>query len=96
MIAEVRICKLVPSQHAMVGDHLLSLHRSDRYLRFLGYVNDDLVIAYSETMFGKGAIVLGAFTDGVLCAVGELRCPGTPWSSEGEVAITVEQPFQSQ
>jgi GNAT superfamily N-acetyltransferase len=96
MIAEVRICKLVPSQHAMVRDHLLSLHRSDRYLRFLGYVNDDLVIAYSETMFGKGAIVLGAFTDGVLCAVGELRCPGTPWSSEGEVAITVEQPFQSQ
>jgi hypothetical protein len=66
MIAEVRICKLVPSQHAMVRDHLLSLHRSDRYLRFLGYVNDDLVIAYSETMFGKGAIVLGAFTDGVL------------------------------
>ncbi len=96
MIAEVRIRKLVPSQHAMVRDHLLSLDRNDRYLRFLGYVDDDLVIAHSETMFGQGAIVLGAFTDGGLCAVGELRRRGAPWSPVGEIAITVEQPFQSR
>ena len=96
MIAEVRIRKLVPSQRAMVRDHLLSLDRSDRYLRFLSHVNDDLVIAYSETMFGKGAFVLGAFADGLLCAVGELRRRGTPSSPVGEVAITVEQTFQSR
>lgn len=61
----------------MVRDHLLSLDRSDLYLRFLGYVNDDLVVVYSETIFAKGAIVLG-----------ELRPRATAWSSVGEVAIT--------
>jgi GNAT superfamily N-acetyltransferase len=90
------IRKLLVSERGKVLDHLLRLDLADRELRFFGAIGDDSIAAYSETIFAAGGIVLGCFVDGTLRAVGGLRPQRASRGSAAEVAITVEQPFQSR
>ena len=71
---------------------LLRLSPDDLQSRFLGSVGDDFIVAPSDALFAPGAIILGCFIRGALCAVGELHQQVTVRIAE--IAIRVEPAFQ--
>lgn len=87
--------KLLPWERNTLRDHFLRLAPEDRRLRFFASIGDAFIEAYCEKTFSPGSSVLGCFIDGELRAVGELRQQGYFWNRIGEVAITVERPYQN-
>lgn len=87
--------KLLPWERGTLRGHFLRLEPEDRRLRFFAQVGDGFIESYCEKAFTPGSAVLGCFIDGELRAVGELRQQGSLWNRMGEVAISVEKPYQN-
>jgi GNAT superfamily N-acetyltransferase len=88
--------KLVPAELGLFHDHLLRLTPEDRHSRFSGYVSDEAVAAYCGTVDWFRCVIIGCFIDGQLRAVAELHFDDPRLGRRSELAVTVEQDWQSQ
>lgn len=86
--------KLVPAELIAWSDHLKRLSPEARQARFSGTVSDETIEAYCRKIEWLTTVLVGAFVDGTLRGVAELRSlePGTGWRAE--VAVTVEDAWQ--
>jgi RimJ/RimL family protein N-acetyltransferase len=88
--------KLLPSEIGRFRDHLRRLSPLDRQSRFAGGVSDTYIEEYCRRFDWLAGVIFGAFVDGELRGVAELRWlgPGVDWRAE--IAITVEEAYQDQ
>ncbi len=90
------IRRLWAIDHAAVEAHLLRLDPDTRAGRFMGTLSDAALRRYArDAMRGEG-LMFGAFLDGTLRGLGELRPaevrhPGLPLGRAAEAAFTVER-----
>jgi GNAT superfamily N-acetyltransferase len=82
---------LGPKDKPATVRHFLRLDDETRHHRFQAAISDTLLIKHAVTAFKPGNLLLGAFVNGTLRAVGELRRLDT---HNAEVAFSVEAPFQ--
>lgn len=74
--------------------HLLHLDTETRRLRFGTYVTDAFLRSYAAGVIGLDSVVFGAFVDGDLRAMGELRGLYRSWPPEAEAAFSVDPAWQ--
>lgn len=88
--------KLLPAELSAWRDHLQRLAPGSRQARFSGGVSDAYIDAYCRRVEWLGTMLIGAFVDGTLRGLAELRWlePGTGWRAE--LAVTVEDAWQDQ
>jgi GNAT superfamily N-acetyltransferase len=89
------IRKLWLGETAKYRDHLLRLDAESRRNRFGLAAADEVIEAYMATSSWAGAVLHGFLVDGVVRAVAELKPFAAPFPIEGEVAFSVERPWQS-
>lgn len=93
-LPEIR--KLWQGDLQQITQHLLRLDARSRRLRFGGAVSDAFIRDYAAKVIEIGSVVIGAFPDGELRAVGELRGLYQSWPPAAEIALTVEKDWQSR
>ncbi|WP_340110243.1 GNAT family N-acetyltransferase [Pikeienuella sp. HZG-20] len=76
--------------------HLLRLDRRSRRSRFGASVKDDFIRTYAGRIIGADALVFGAFHDGRLRAIGEVRGLSQASPHEAEIAVSVEPEWQGE
>ena len=76
-------------------EHLLRLDRDSRNRRFSGAVADEFIAKHAASAGKFGVVLHGFFVDGVLRGAAELRSAGSVFARAGEVAFSIEQPWQS-
>ncbi|MBI4275199.1 MAG: GNAT family N-acetyltransferase [Rhizobiales bacterium] len=76
-------------------DHLLRLDPVSRHNRFGGAVSDSYLRHHADVSIGPASVIHGFFADGILRGAAELRRIGARFAKEGEVAFSVESPYQS-
>jgi GNAT superfamily N-acetyltransferase len=76
--------------------HFLRLDDASRYSRFGTVVKDRFIQRYARDAVCADAIVFGAFIDGDICAIGELRGLCYPPSKGAEIALSVEAAWQGK
>lgn len=86
--------KLLSSEVKELQNHYLRLERSDRTLRFFSGVSDGVIVARCQHMDWRRAYIVGAFVEGVLRGVAELQLETPLMSRHGELAVSVEKPWQ--
>lgn len=91
--AEVVIRRLRRDETSRFYEHLLRLDPEARRRRFSGSVREDFLRSYALAKTRPGTVIEGAFVDGVLRGVGELRPLGAGGEA-AEVAFSVEKAFQ--
>lgn len=74
--------------------HLSRLDADSRFRRFGRFMSDAAVTAYAAAEDERPGLLQGAFIDGVLRGVGELRPFGDPAEGRAEAAFSVEPGFQ--
>ena len=79
-----------------IAAHFLRLDQPTRRARFGSFLNDDLIGRYATHFFDDDPIAFGAFRDGRLRAIGELRSARPGWMSDAEIALSVEPGWQGQ
>lgn len=85
----VVVRRLRPGEMELFQAHLLALDPQSRRLRFGGSaVTDAFLRGYAARVPQAGTVIKGAFVDGLLRGVGELRPLGD--RTEAEVAFSVE------
>ena len=89
------IRKLWLSETDAYRDHLLRLDHESRARRFSGAVSDEFIAQHAGSANGLRVVVHGFFVDGVLRGAAELRTLGSVFARDGEVAFSIEQPWQS-
>ncbi|MER2265552.1 GNAT family N-acetyltransferase [Methylobacterium oxalidis] len=94
-----QIRRLWPSDRPAIVDYFLRLDPETRAGRFMGAVSEAGVRAYAERAARAEGLVFGAFVDGTLRGLGELRpmgpCPPGPLlGPEAEAAFAVERDFR--
>ncbi|HZP71450.1 MAG TPA: GNAT family N-acetyltransferase [Pseudolabrys sp.] len=77
-------------------DHLLRLDRESRNRRFSGAVSDEFIERHAASAGNVAVVVHGFFVHGVLRGAAELRSVTSGFGREGEAALSVELPWQSQ
>ncbi len=87
--------KLLAHELGELRAHLLRMDDDDRRLRFGHVVSPQLILDYVAALRWPQTWVIGAFEDGVLRGVAELRS-GKPGSRMGELSLTVERAWQNQ
>ncbi len=92
--AAPEIRKLRQSDIPEVTQHLLRLDRRTRRSRFGAFVNDDFIRTYAKGVIDVDTLVYGAFIDGSLRAIGELRGLLHAWPHDAELALSVEPDWQ--
>lgn len=92
---EILIRRLHAADQEKIYGHFRRLDVDSRRARFLGFISDDRVSAYACNIFRKGGILCGAFVDGVLRGIFELRGAVLFWPSTTEVAFSVESDWQN-
>jgi RimJ/RimL family protein N-acetyltransferase len=88
--------KLVPAEIGLFHDHLLRLTPEDRHCRFAGLVSDARIAEYCASVDWFRSILVGCFVDGALRGVAELRLDDPRLGWRAELAVTVEQEWQSR
>jgi GNAT superfamily N-acetyltransferase len=88
--------KLVPAEIGLFHDHLLRLAPEDRHCRFAGLVSDARIAEYCANIDWFRAIIIGCFVGGTLRGVAELRLDDPRLGWRAELAVTVEQEWQSR
>ena len=88
------IRKLWAADTPAFRDHLLRLDATTRRNRFGMAAGDEFITRYAEKSFSLDTLIHGAFVDGRLVGVGELRMLGTS-RTDAEAAFSVESDFQS-
>lgn len=79
-----------------ITQHLLRLDGKSRRSRFGVPVKDEFIRTYAGRIIGVDALVFGAFHDGRLRAIGELRGLVQAWPHEAEIAVSVEPEWQGE
>lgn len=92
--AEGSIRRLWPVERRLFTEHLLRLDADDRLLRFQGYLNDDTVSAYVESLDWFAGVVLAYFVDGAVRAAAHLSWNRGQLVRTGEIGLSVEAPFR--
>ena len=91
--AEGCIRRLWPVERGLFAAHLLRLNAEDRLLRFQGYLNDEAVEAYVESLDWFGGVVIAHFVEGEVRAAAHLS-----WTRglvrTGEIGLSVEAGFR--
>jgi RimJ/RimL family protein N-acetyltransferase len=88
--------KLVPAEIGLFHDHLLRLTPEDRHCRFAGLVSDERIAEYCANIDWFRTIIVGCFIDGTLRGAAELRLDDPRLGWRAELAVTVEQEWQSR
>lgn len=88
--------KLLRSEVEELQSHYLRLDRADRTLRFFSGVSDGVIITRCQHLDWRRAHIVGAFVDGTLRGVAELQLETPYLSRHGELAVSVEKPWQGQ
>lgn len=101
MVAEISsqapaIRRLWSSDQEQISIHFRRLGAKSRRMRFGGAVNDAFVENYSRRLIELGSLMFGAFPDGELRALGELRGLLDKWPATGEAAFSVQEAWQDQ
>ncbi|MGE0096505.1 MAG: GNAT family N-acetyltransferase [Alphaproteobacteria bacterium] len=90
---EGSIRRLWPVERRLFAAHLLRLGAEDRLLRFQGYLSDEAIDAYVESLDWFGGVVIAYFVDGEVRAAAHLS-----WTRglvrTGEIGLSVEAPFR--
>lgn len=89
-----KIRRLWQSDRRKLVNHFQRLDPATRRLRFNGTVSDGYLKGYAERMLSPDAVVFGAFPDGTLRGVAELRGLLGSWPRHAEVALLVEPTWQ--
>lgn len=92
----ITVRKLWISDRSELTAHLLRLVSHDRWMRFGASVEDGFVETYASKLLNRASLVLGAFVDGQLRAIGELHWLRDSWPVAAEIALSVEQDWQNQ
>lgn len=88
------IRRLWKSDQAQLIDHFQRLDPATRRLRFGAMVNDGFVRNHAEQILSVDSVIFGAFPDGELRGVAELRGLLGSWPRSAEVALSVEPGWQ--
>lgn len=101
MVAEIAsespvIRRLWPSDQDQISRHFNRLDEQSRRMRFGGAVTDEFVEQYAGRLMELGSLLYGAYPDGELRALGELRGLLDDWPVHAEAAFSVQQPWQDQ
>ncbi|MGA9410836.1 MAG: GNAT family N-acetyltransferase, partial [Roseobacter sp.] len=91
----VVVRRLYAVDQAEICDHFRRLDIASRRARFLGAVSDEGVASYARSIFHFDSILCGAFLDGYLRGVVELRGIVHFWPSTTEAAFSVEHDWQN-
>ena len=86
--------KLLPPERDTAGDHLVRLSPRSRRMRFAHAVSDGFIASYADRMIGPYDTVHGAFAGVSLRGCGELRLTPDRSPRVGEIALSVEDPWQ--
>jgi len=81
--------KLMMSDHDVFEAHLLALDPESRRMRFGMVASDAFLHQYAERCISLNAIIHGAFCNGMLVGVAELRPLGDFFIGEAEIAFSV-------
>lgn len=92
---DVEVRRLHRSDQTDVRDHFLRLDSKSRRARFCGTTSDRLIKGYALKCFDRPSIVCGAFIDGYLRGLVELRAVHNKLSETAEAAFSVERDWQS-
>jgi RimJ/RimL family protein N-acetyltransferase len=87
--------KLLAHDAAHLKGHLLRLDAADRRLRFGHAVSPEVVAAYTAEIAWPQTWIVGAFDDGQLRGVAELRAASSS-PKRAEVSVTVEGGYQDR
>lgn len=88
------IRRLWPVERALFAAHLLRLDAEDRLLRFQGYVSDEAIAAYVESLDWFGGAVIAFFVEGEVRAAAHLSWNRGALVRTGEIGLSVEAPFR--
>jgi RimJ/RimL family protein N-acetyltransferase len=88
--------KLVPAEIGLFHEHLLRLTPEDRHCRFAGFISDARIADYCSNIDWFRAIIVSCFVDGALRGVAELRLDDPRLGWRCELAVTVEDAWQSR
>ncbi|KIN62000.1 Acetyltransferase-like protein [Sulfitobacter noctilucicola] len=94
-IPNIVVRRLYPSDQEEILSHFRRLDGPSRRARFCGAIKDEGVIRYVANIFSDSSILCGAFIDGHLRGVVELRGVSHFWASTAEAAFTVEAGWQN-
>lgn len=90
------IRRLWKTDKSQILRHFRRLDPATRRLRFGVSVSRQFLQGYVEDILSIDSIVYGAFVDGSLRGVGELRVLLGRWPPRAEVALSVEAAFQEE
>lgn len=101
-LTDIDVRHLWASDQGLLLAHFLRLDPETRRLRFGNFVNDTFLEKYVAGLFEPQTVVFGAFVEGKLVGVGEVRgLPGVfhfpgarSGNAEAEAAFSVERPWQ--
>lgn len=90
------IRRLWPAEAGLFRSHFDRLDVHSRAMRFGGAVHDSFINAYVSTAMHGNGMVYGAFVDGELRGVGEIRFIATQYPWQAEAAFSVEPDWQNR
>ncbi|MDO5758884.1 MAG: GNAT family N-acetyltransferase [Rhodobacterales bacterium] len=90
------IRKLGERDISKITHHFMRLDQETRSARFGAFVKDAVIKNYAEHVIGIDTLVFGAFVDGELRAIGELRGLLKPSPQDAELALSVEPDWQEK
>jgi len=91
----IHVCRLSTASQKNICNYFQRLDLPSRRAWFCGAISDDTVLKYARNIFRHNAIVCGAFVDGQLRGVVELRGLFQSWPSTTEAAFSVEADWQN-
>jgi GNAT superfamily N-acetyltransferase len=94
--ASLVVRRLWPSEAALFRGHFDRLDAHSRAMRFGGAVHDTLLDAYVHQALAGNGLVYGAFVNGALRGVGEIRFITEHYPWQAEAAFSVEPDWQHQ
>ena len=89
-----RIRRLWTSDQPGLALHFQRLDPPMRRLRFGAAVSDEFLASYSRQLSSIDSVIFGAFPDGAMRGVGELRGLLDSWPPTAEIALSVEPAWQ--
>jgi len=88
--------KLLPADLFQLTRHLLALVSDERRMRFHGSVGDLAIERYCRRIDWFRSVAVGYFVDGRLRGVAQLSFERALYPRDGELAVTVETPWQGR
>lgn len=94
-LPELHFRKLNEADHGAFEQHLMRLDPESRHSRFGMATSDEFIRQYAQRCITINAIIHGAFHEGALIGVAELRPFGEFLACEAEIAFSVLEPWRN-